>query len=92
MELLNSVSRSNYTMLTFRRSVRPAEDAFDVPVLLDRPQNIFWDGAFQCYHFHLRFDIFNRVTKLSVESQHTYGPFCCFGLDRSSSVSQLVDN
>ena len=50
MELLNSVSRANYTMLTFRRSVRPAEDAFDVPVLLDRPQNIFWDDAFQCYH------------------------------------------
>ena len=49
VELLNSVSRANYTMLTFRRSVRPAEDAFDVPVLLDRPQNIFWEGSIQCY-------------------------------------------
>ena len=46
MELLNSVSRANYTMLTFRRSVRPKDD-FDVPVLLDRPQNIFWSVGFK---------------------------------------------
>ena len=46
VELLNSVSRANYTMLTFRRSVRPADD-FDVPVLLDRPQNIFWSVGFK---------------------------------------------
>ena len=47
VELLNSVSRANYTMLTFRRSVRPSDDAFDVPVLLDRPQNIFWSVGFK---------------------------------------------
>ena len=46
VELLNSVSRANYTMLTFRRSVRP-KDHFDVPVLLDRPQNIFWSVGFK---------------------------------------------
>ncbi len=46
VELLNSVSRKNYTMLTFRRPVS-ALDPFDTPVLLDRPQNVFWSVGYK---------------------------------------------
>ena len=46
MELLNSVSRDNYTMLTFRRPAA-ASDLHDVAVLLDRPQRVFWSIGYK---------------------------------------------
>lgn len=46
MQLLNSVSRGNYTMLTFKRPVL-ATDAFDTAVLLDRPQKLFWSVGYK---------------------------------------------
>ena len=46
LELLNSVSRGNYTMLTFRRPVA-ALDRFDTPVFLDREQQVFWSVGYK---------------------------------------------
>ena len=46
IELLNAVSRANYTMLTIRRPVI-AQGAFDVDVELKKPQNIFWSVGYK---------------------------------------------
>ena len=44
--LLNSVSRDNYTMLTFRRSLG-SHDAFDTPISLHKPQRVFWSIGYK---------------------------------------------
>ncbi len=46
MELLNSVSRDNYTMLTIRRPLA-AGDAYDADIVLDAPQNLFFSVGYK---------------------------------------------
>ena len=46
MELLNSISRDNYTMLTFRRPLT-AEDQYDIPIATDGDQEVFWSVGYK---------------------------------------------
>ena len=46
MDLLNAVSRDNYTMLTFKRSLFGA-DAYDIDVNINKPQNVFWSVGYK---------------------------------------------
>ena len=50
VELLNAVSRANYTMLTFRRSLmsKPGKhDDLDVDIQLDQDQFLFWSVGYK---------------------------------------------
>ena len=48
VELLNAVSRDNYTMITYRRPLK-SSDTFDVRILTDprTSQNIFWSVGYK---------------------------------------------
>lgn len=46
VEMLNSVSRDNYTMLTFRRPLK-AEDQYDTTILTSQPQEVFWSVGYK---------------------------------------------
>ena len=46
IELLNAVSRANYTMLTVQRPIK-AKGKFDIDVLLDQEQFIFWSVGYK---------------------------------------------
>lgn len=46
IELLNAVSRANYTMLTFKRPLK-ARGNYDVDILVNTDQYIFWSVGFK---------------------------------------------
>lgn len=46
VEMLNSVSRDNYTMLTFRRPLA-AEDLYDTTIRTTQPQEVFWSVGYK---------------------------------------------
>ena len=47
VELLNAVSRANYTMLTMRRPLKSSGRDFDVDVRLDEDQFLFWSVGYK---------------------------------------------
>ena len=47
VELLNAVSRANYTMLTFRRSLMSKPNDLDVDIHLDQDQFLFWSVGYK---------------------------------------------
>merc|ERR1711892_382362 len=46
VEMLNSVSRDNYTMLTFKRPLA-AEDLYDTTIRTNQPQEVFWSVGYK---------------------------------------------
>jgi len=46
VEMLNSVSRDNYTMLTFKRPLA-AEDLYDTTIRTSQPQEVFWSVGYK---------------------------------------------
>ena len=87
IELLNAVSRANYTMLTIRRPVL-AQGAYDVDVVLDRPQNIFWSVGYKSAAMRKNHKPIKNVAPMTIEFGRRPSWNCPENFDGKSSHSE----